>query len=93
MLIEFDPAKSERNARHRGLPFDMASELDWANAVYAEDIRFGYPERRFIALAYLGTRLHVVCFTPVRGGIRVISFRKANSREVKRYEQATADRR
>jgi uncharacterized DUF497 family protein len=32
--------------------------------------------------------VHVLCFTPVEGGIRVISFRKANSREIKTYEQA-----
>ena len=32
-------------------------------------------------------RLHVLCFTPVPGGIRVISFRKANLREVKSHGQ------
>ena len=33
----------------------------------------------------IGDRLHVVVFTPVNGGVRVISFRKANKREVKAY--------
>ena len=28
----------------------------------------------------------MLCFTPVAGGIRVISFRKANTREVRDYE-------
>ena len=32
--------------------------------------------------------MHVLCFTPIKGGIRVISFRKANSWEIKTYEQA-----
>jgi len=32
-------------------------------------------------------RLHVLCFTPVANGIRVISFRKANKREMNDYEQ------
>ena len=32
---------------------------------------------------------HVPAITPAENGIRVISFRKANSREVKRYEQET----
>ena len=37
-------------------------------------------------------RLHVLCFTEIPDGIRVISFRKANAREVKRYAKAkTAD--
>ena len=52
-----------------------------------------YPESRFVALGFLENRLHVLCFTPTVGGIRVISFRKANRREEKEYEQTpTADR-
>ncbi|MCW9733807.1 hypothetical protein L5B97_10105 [Avibacterium sp. 20-15] len=31
-------------------------------------------------------RLHILVFTPIKTGIRVISFRKANAREVKKYE-------
>ena len=37
----------------------------------------------------IGQRAHVVCFTPIEGGIRVISLRKANAREVRRYDKAT----
>ncbi|MGH8706656.1 MAG: hypothetical protein ACREVD_01195 [Burkholderiales bacterium] len=37
-------------------------------------------------------RLHVLCFVRIPDGIRVISLRKANRREVLEYEQAkTAD--
>ncbi|MDE0907610.1 MAG: BrnA antitoxin family protein [SAR324 cluster bacterium] len=39
----------------------------------------------YIAHGLIGDRLHVVVFTPVNGGVRVISFRKANKREVKAY--------
>jgi len=39
-----------------------------------------------------GNCLHVACFTETKDGIRVISFRKANNREVKRYEQETLNR-
>jgi len=42
---------------------------------------------RFVAVGYLAHRLHVLCFTPIPGGIRVISFRKANLREVQSHEQ------
>ena len=90
MKIEFDPAKSEKNARERGLPFWAVSEFEWESAVVSEDARFSYPETRFSALGYIAVRLHVVCFTPVLGGIRVISFRKANDREVRRYEKEKA---
>lgn len=90
MEIEFDPAKSERNARERGLPFDLARDFDWETAEYEEDVRFAYPERRMIAVGYLGKRLHFVCFT-MRGDIlRIISFRKANNKEMRDYEKKKA---
>lgn len=56
------------------------------NTVLSEDVRRPYPEQRFVALGWLDERLHVLCFTPVPGGLRVISFRKANSREQRAYE-------
>ncbi len=87
MKIDFDPEKSKKNVRERDLSFEKSSEFDWENALYTEDGRRLYPERRFIAMGYLGMRLHVICFTPIDGGVRIISFRKANSREVKRYEK------
>jgi len=40
---------------------------------------------RYVALGYLDERSHVPCFTETHDEIRVISFRKANSREVNRY--------
>jgi uncharacterized DUF497 family protein len=90
MKIEFDPGKSAKNARDRGLPFDRVAEFEWETAAYEQDLRFPYPEARFVAVGCIGLRLHVVCFTPVAGGIRVISFRKANAREVRRYEEEKA---
>ena len=85
MKIEFDPAKSEKNREERDLPFDRATDFDWEAAKYAEDVRITYPEPRFVAVGYLDKRLHVLCFTLVPGGVRIISFRKANNREAKRY--------
>ena len=85
MDISFNPAKSERNARERGLPFDRVYEFDFDTAVIWPDLRFNYPESRFIATGLIGARVHVVCYTPTAEGIRVISFRKANDREVGRY--------
>ncbi len=87
MKIEFDPTKSEKNARQRGLPFHLVDKFDWETTIFWEDVRFPYAETRFTALGFIGARLHVVCFTPVVGAIRVISFRKANAHEVRRYEK------
>ncbi len=87
MKIEFDPAKSEKNARERGLPFELAGLIDWSTLLSEDDTRFPYPERRVVGYGFIGKRLHVVCFTPIEGGIRVISFRKANDKEVRRYEE------
>lgn len=85
--IEFDVSKNEANIRERGLSFELAADFDFNTAIIDQDIRKAYPEVRYVAVGLLGKRLHVLCFTPAAGGIRVISFRKANIREVKDYDQ------
>lgn len=89
MKIEYDAVKNDANVRERGLSFDRAVMFDFDSALVEQDNRKDYPEVRYVAIGYLESRLHVLCFTGVDGGIRVISFRKANSREVKIYEQAS----
>jgi len=90
MKIEFDPAKSQKNARERGLPFDTVKDFDWETAEYSEDVRFSYPERRMVAIGLIGARLHFLCFTRLGEVVRVISFRKANKKEIREYEQKKA---
>ena len=90
MRISYDPAKNEQNIRSRGLSFDSAADFDFEGALYAVDERREYGETRYIAIGMLGVRLHVLCFAETADGIRVISFRKANAREVKRYAKAEA---
>lgn len=87
MDISYDPAKNERNIAERGLSFERAADFDFETAKIREDVRRAYPERRFVALGWLDARLHLLCFSPVPGGIRVISFRKANRREQRDYER------
>jgi uncharacterized DUF497 family protein len=86
--ITFDQSKNERNLKLRGLGFERAADFSFGSAVFAVDDRKVYPETRYVALGLLGDRVHVLCFTETADGIRVISFRKANPREVKRYAQA-----
>lgn len=91
MKIEFDPAKSERNIRERGLSFERAAEFDFATATVWSEQRKS--ETRRLAAGYLGGRLHILCFLDIEDGIRVISFRKANDREAKKYAKPkTIDR-
>ena len=93
MRIDFDPDKSARNELERSLSFKAVERFDWEGALYDKDVRDDYPERRFIALGRIGRRLHVVCFTPIDAGVRVISLRKASVREARHYEYATHERR
>ena len=91
MKIEYDPKKNEWNIKERNLSFEQVADLNWITSETYEDARKNYPEHRYITLAYLDNRLHVVCYTPIEGGIRVISFRKANKREQRVYETQTID--
>jgi hypothetical protein len=90
MEISFDRAKNSWNIHQRGLSFERAADFDFETAVYSFDRRQEYGEDRIIALGYLDDRLHVLCFIETETGIRVISFRKANNREVRKYERQKA---
>lgn len=92
MKIEYDKNKSEKNVRERNISFDEVMNFDWETAVYKEDVRKSYPEKRIIAMGFLNQRLHVICFTETEVGVRIISFRKANTREVKKYEEEITDK-
>ena len=87
--ISFDQAKNETNIRERGLPFSLVKdEFDWGTALIGEDTRKNYGERRYEALGYIGQRLHVVVYAPAANSVRVISLRKANKREKRKYGKA-----
>jgi uncharacterized protein len=83
LAITYDPAKNERNIRERGLSFERAADFDFVTAVFNTEIRKG--EIRRVAVGYLDRRLHLLCYIPNPDGIRVISFRKTNKQEAKRY--------
>jgi len=88
--ITFDPAKSDANAHRRGLPFSLVKdEFDWTSAQVIEDTRRNYGEKRYRAIGHIGDRLHAVVYAPRDGALRVISLRKANRREERRYAAQT----
>lgn len=92
MRIEFDPAKSEKNARDRGLPFTMAEAFDFESALIVTDTRRDYGETRYRAIGRLNEAIAVVVFTPRLDAIRVISLRLANRKERLCYEEKNQDR-
>jgi uncharacterized DUF497 family protein len=83
MKITFDANKNAKNIQDRGLSFEQVAEFDFDTAVIWQDVRQAYPEQRFIALGLIQYRVYSVVFSDSEDGIRVISFRKANAREVK----------
>ncbi|HVP84317.1 MAG TPA: BrnT family toxin [Rhizomicrobium sp.] len=85
MEFEWDPAKRLANLAKHGLDFEDVLEFDWANAAIQMDGRKDYGEVRFRAWGMFGGRMHSVAFTRKGRTLRIISFRKANSTEVKRY--------
>lgn len=87
-MVDKDPKKEDRNIAERGLSLDLAEHLDWSTALIWEDQRKDYGERRYCVIGFIQNRLHSVVFTPRDGKPKVISLRKANKREVNRYEKA-----
>ena len=87
MRFEFDPAKSARNARERGLPFEAAARLFERTRLEWEDRRKEYGEIRYSTLGEIEGRVFFASFTRRGEKIRIISFRKANARETRRYRE------
>ena len=85
MAVTFDPEKNARNIAERGLSFERVAALDWETAVIARDTRRDYGEPRLLVMARLDGRLHAAVVTPRGEDLHIISFRKANRREVRRY--------
>ena len=89
MKLTYDPEKDARNIALRGISFEEAVNFNFSDALIWEDDREDNQEARFCALGSIGNRLHALVFTYRNETIRVISLRKANKREVKRYENKT----
>lgn len=91
MNVTFDPAKDAVNLAKHGFSLLDAVGFEWETAVVWPDTRRDYGEPRMVALGYIGLRIMSVVFVdrppeqPTER--RVISLRKANTREVKRYAE------
>ena len=92
MRFEFDPVKSAKNERERGLPFAAAARLFDSVRIEWEDRRKDYGETRFNTLGEIEGRTFCASFTRRGEAIRIISFRKANARETRRYREYLRER-
>ncbi|MBM4272891.1 MAG: BrnT family toxin [Deltaproteobacteria bacterium] len=93
MRFEWDEAKRLANLEKHGIDFADAPELFQGQMVIALDRRIGYGEERYTGFGVLKQRVMAVVFSRREPDlIRLISLRKANRRERRRYEQAVADR-
>lgn len=90
MKLTFDPKKDAANVAKHGLSLAMAEDLEWETLKCKQDTRREYGEPRQIGYVVADDRLFCVVFVdrPVDAPTerRVISLRKANSREVKQYD-------
>jgi uncharacterized DUF497 family protein len=85
--IEFDPQKRLQTLIARGLDFARAEEVFADAAATLEDARWHYGEHRYITYGFLDDRLTVLVWTKRDKKMRVISMRKANEREKKKYQR------
>jgi uncharacterized DUF497 family protein len=83
--ISFDPSKRSWTLERRGLDFVDAEKVFAGSKFTVEDNRRDYGEERYLTYGRLDDRLLAIVWT-LRGETRhVISMRKANEREQRKY--------
>ena len=87
MKTGFDPDKDIANQRKHGLSMAEAERMDLGTAVIDPDRRYAYGEDRFQALGLIEARLHLLVSTMRGDVLRATSLRKANPKEVRRYNE------
>lgn len=89
MRYVYDPAKDRSNQAKHGVSLALAEALFAGPHRSMTDTRFEYGEDRQLAFGLIGDRLFVCVYADREAERRVISLRKANRREVKRYGDNT----
>lgn len=87
MEFEWDDAKNHACLERRGFDFAYAVRafLD-PHRMVAQDRRWDYGEDRYKLLGMIDGRAYVVVYTMRGSATRIISTRKANRKEVAKYE-------
>ncbi len=90
MNFEWDEAKRQANIKKHGVDFTDAALILADSPLILEDARRDYGEQRCLAFGERNEILFLVAFTIREGVFRIISARRANSRERRKYESQTA---
>ena len=85
MQFEWDDAKSQANRRKHGLDFADAPLVFGERTLTFEDLRQPYDEPRHLTVGTLAGRMVIIAHTLRGDATRIISMRKANAREKRRY--------
>lgn len=84
-MWDWDEAKRQANLTKHGLDFAEVDDFDWSTAQVKPDLRRDYGEDRWKALGKIGDTIHHLAFTRRNGRVRIISLRKANQREKRKW--------
>ncbi|NDJ21445.1 BrnT family toxin [Nostoc sp. B(2019)] len=88
MHFEWDEAKNLENISKHQIDFADVPEMFDSPMLIELDDRFNYGEKRWFGIGFLGNGVAVVVWTERQSDvIRIISARRANRYERKRFEQ------
>jgi hypothetical protein len=85
----WDEQKRKANFREHKIDFAAVTRFEWETAFLSVDDRADYGELREIAIGFIDPGLYVLVFTRRGAQIRVISLRKAEKGDVRKYVEAT----
>ena len=85
MRITYDPQKRAETLATRGLDFEDAPKIFSGRVFVFQDEREDYGEIRFLTFGTLNDRMVAVVWTPRGDGRHIISMRKCNEREKRKF--------
>lgn len=85
MKIGFDEAKDAANLAKHGLSLAEAEQFELADATVEPDRRRDYGEERFRAFGRVDGEGRCLVFALRSEEVRVISYRRAHEKEMRRY--------
>jgi uncharacterized DUF497 family protein len=86
MEISYDPEKRAKTLAERELDFEDAVQVFAGVALTIEDDRRDYGETRFQTMGVLNDHLVMIVWTQREETLHIISMRKCNDREKKKFE-------
>lgn len=87
MKITYDKTKRLHTLKERNLDFEDAAIVFDGPVFEFEDLRFDYGEKRMVTVGYLLGRMVMIIWTDRGNARHIISMRKTNDKEQKKYRQ------